>query len=1707
MDIFKIKQQNLENFEFNLTPRREAGNLYKDAVYNVWEAEDWVSLSMRLDLMSLEHGWSEESCECQSGVGEIKNSTMKYAIGVASQAAQFPDSADIHNRTRARREVKSDNPRRLRWLNEVESELAGMSTLDLLDELVRESHEDGTAIVTRVGKRETPEAAYIEFRNLCVQRLSTMPLTKAQYLNRFASMSGSFRKKRDALLDEFITPSKKGARSKHQTNTRASARYVKTFQRDEVLLQGGVLGRCKRERDILSEVSNAYSVTVDVVRSLFQAIISQLARVSIHITSNLTREDTQNIVVWLTMEVNTLAWWLTFMRILNAAPIKEILSKFTSICSFDWLSFVTRWVAKFMADSKEAFSTTVATMLESMTFGSVPEMELAFLELAKEECVIGQATSVTVTSVDSVWQRLRHGKMTVLGVNLLFSMLGEMASSLDPSKGAGQVTTHLLMGLNAVAGKLSIIDQILAWVAYIERRIGYVKADGSRTWWDLFENRPEVEALNWCASIQERYRDIRNSKKESMGADLDKLALEIRMKSGEYGMIPNKTVIAAVAAVVDLTTQMAASKETTRKEPYGVIIRGPPGCGKSTAVAAVAQVLKNYFGISPGDNVILQEDKTIKHQQVPNKCLIHSINDAFQIADTSVDSGSSINVFQSAVDSTMKRVETATIQEKAFSQVAPMIVSITTNAERFLFASMPPGQYADKMDRRYTMVIAEWDEDYIRDTYGSRFDRTAYLNAVTQGHPQDLRLFKWKAGYMNNSRNVTGVDTRMVRFEIETVLAENMTYLEMINFIAQEAIKKYTGVDSRMCPKCKVFTCVCAVMDSLGTAECAGSNALSVTPKVIRVPQPIHKPTDEVIGQGGVFSLSHTVSFTDRIHDEIRKTRKSIDSASNKILEALSFLCKTIAAIAGAMLTINLVTTFFARNSVVDQGPKLSHFSSDGDEAYVQKSGRVEGPWLGSGRKGPPPGLYRLMYQEYNQMQCVYAVAMHDYVLVTVKHFFDRPSLSPGQTLFIEHVASGQIYEMEYSTERVIKNQLNDLALVVTIEKLVNPQIALVPYKTPNLHKLNLTMYRANGVWDKLSFEGFRGNELACSVARPTVSGECGLPIYDDKGTLVGFHKGILSQKQYAISVPLNIETLGPLITGLNSLFPLNIPLPTGIPVIQGQSGLVSVFGNLHPDVSPKSDAGYMMRELGSRLCRLQVLGHTTSIPKVKNTCYRTELYPIYGSLTEQFVAAPSGKARRGPDGLWYSPITNILRVMDKAPPNLEPVILYLERAVDYYVDHIPREERDLEPYDWRTVMLGHPHNSFVNARDMSKAIGPSLTSKGVTKEQVVVEWAGRHVFNKVLKEELDTIEDYIRGRSEVRPMMNVKGTDKNAVVTEAAFAKGKGRIFFVCDLSFNLMLRKYLLPILAHLRKYKGDSKINVDMNAAGPEWNDLMLRLSRFGENNLMDGDYKHYDISHNSQTLRLVICVYIKLARKLGYHEDDVVALGKLLEMILHFTVYLGGDVFLADFLPSGRTDTIDTNCIVNALLVIGCAFYQGIQDPYELIDMAFTGDDNLLAADKSRFEPSKLTEFAELCGYTLTAADKTGPVRWMNIMDITYLKRSNRKINGRYVGALEKKSIYKSLCYMVDLYTEEDLRMRMLNTVLCAQKEMFLHGREEYDAFVSLLPAIYPRKLYDEYLDDFEAGHFNHWLVGPRDLQYLTVMPPDVPQILGDIELQQ
>lgn len=439
--------------------------------------------------------------------------------------------------------------------------------------------------------------------------------------------------------------------------------------------------------------------------------------------------------------------------------------------------------------------------------------------------------------------------------------------------------------------------------------------------------------------------------------------------------------------------------------------------------------------------------------------------------------------------------------------------------------------------------------------------------------------------------------------------------------------------------------------------------------------------------------------------------------------------------------------------------------------------------------------------------------------------------------------------------------------------------------------------------------------------------------------------------------------------------------------------------------------------------------------------------------------------------------------------------------------------KKEFKPLNNMEIMTGRDGARFLDAM-------PKNTSKGFPLSGPKEEWIERldpDLYEDfqcpvaIRQEVLDLAEDMCdRFRRGERAYAIFKACVKDE---PTSLSKDKVRVFQAADWAFQLLVRKYFLPLARLMSLFPIQTGCAVGINAHGPEWDEYAKYMKKFGDDRILAGDYSKFDLRMPAQMLMATYCVFINVCSICGtYSEDDLLIMRGIATEIAYAIVAYNGDLVIFNgHHPSGNNMTVYGNCGDNNLN-FRCGFaHNGLKNGYTLktlprfrsvCALATYGDD-AKGSVKKGFDWFNHITFAEYMAendiiFTMPDKEST-PTKYMKDSDADFLKRKNvfNSETGLIHGALDEDSIFKSLHTV--LKSNIGPKKHAAGNIETALREWFHHGREVFTvrhkqmieiaeraklqhlcADVDEERGVIMNSLYDDYdarLAQFKAKHFD------------------------------
>jgi hypothetical protein len=288
---------------------------------------------------------------------------------------------------------------------------------------------------------------------------------------------------------------------------------------------------------------------------------------------------------------------------------------------------------------------------------------------------------------------------------------------------------------------------------------------------------------------------------------------------------------------------------------------------------------------------------------------------------------------------------------------------------------------------------------------------------------------------------------------------------------------------------------------------------------------------------------------------------------------------------------------------------------------------------------------------------------------------------------------------------------------------------------------------------------------------------------------------------------------------------------------------------------------------------------------------------------------------------------------------------------------------------------------------------------------------------------------------------------------------KDKVRVFQGAPLALQLLVRKYYLPVARALSMLPLSSECAVGINSQGPEWDQLVKHVAKYGSDRILAGDYSKYDLRMPAQMMFAAFRVMMDIAYHCGhYTERDLLVMRGIASDICYPLMAYNGDLIQhIGSNPSGHNLTVYVNSIVNSLL-FRCAYYSIYKEDNtpcfrDVCALITYGDDakSSVRSGYDKFNHIAVANFLAAHDMKFTMPDKeSDPTPYMTDLDADLLKRKNIfcEDTGLYMGALDEDSIFKSLHAVLKSKNLTPEHQAATN-IDGALREWFLHGREVYE----------------------------------------------------------
>nr|AHX24377.1 polyprotein [Atlantic salmon calicivirus] len=367
------------------------------------------------------------------------------------------------------------------------------------------------------------------------------------------------------------------------------------------------------------------------------------------------------------------------------------------------------------------------------------------------------------------------------------------------------------------------------------------------------------------------------------------------------------------------------------------------------------------------------------------------------------------------------------------------------------------------------------------------------------------------------------------------------------------------------------------------------------------------------------------------------------------------------------------------------------------------------------------------------------------------------------------------------------------------------------------------------------------------------------------------------------------------------------------------------------------------------------------------------------------------------------------------------------------YLEHlVPEEKRER----WGVL-------STVKSLDMCTAAGPSY---GTVKQQV---------FNPdgaPVKQHAATFWRGVNNPCDGKCRISLKDELRPAKKREL----GLTRPIFCFDVHDTVRVKSQIGSGLQALADTCGTHIWSVGISQQNGTWGQVCERLSKWRY--AMDADFGRWDSTNSHPLMKQAAEVLASLATR-DHREEVEEDLSRMLSAQTQFGPTMTG-------LPSGLVCTAQMNCTSHLLTINDILLGHGAAPVGSMgcpLDFVSYGDDIVLAMDDPKVATWLINGWKKR-GFQATSAAKTGPPQCGKLQDMTFIKRSFKKVDGEWRAPLEAASIWKGLSWMRG-HTSYDhsegvqngdlTGTRAVGVFQSVMSEFWQHGKEVFEAAKKLI----------------------------------------------------
>jgi hypothetical protein len=702
-----------------------------------------------------------------------------------------------------------------------------------------------------------------------------------------------------------------------------------------------------------------------------------------------------------------------------------------------------------------------------------------------------------------------------------------------------------------------------------------------------------------------------------------------------------------------------------------------------------------------------------------------------------------------------------------------------------------------------------------------------------------------------------------------------------------------------------------------------------------------------------------------------------------------------------------------------------------------------------------------------------YSLQLSPQYIICNKHFVDDPltcTLKEGITITVEGnrqlLTSSNCKAIDNSELYIVR--LQTALLGTSIYKYFPNQYNASQFSVDYFYKGNFIPANARGVNIPI---GKYGTFPCFEFKFPAEAGDCGQPVISTLNNS-SFIMGVIS---YKINYTTGTVTGGCVLTYQQIVKCIEkFPDPTVMSFCMSQSEILSGIGRLSENS--------MFRTLNSpHVVTLGTLPGPTN--KFHSSYKRSFLYEqVKDKFTEEYDI-PRKISGQMPDGKFGSAFGHTFAPLDfkiKCKLNSDRVERVINALVNNFTDTVV-----LSPLTLEQAIFGDEYQ-LVDRVKFKTSLGPLLALLNLKDKNDLFDCAGeqRYTLKQSVRERIEKMITELLSGNLTTPIC--RASYKDEIKKRKKLDEFDIRIFYSTDFIFNIVMRMYIGPILQYLLSQPYFSFCFGGKNAASMDWDELAKWLLEHPF--YIDADFKKYDVSMDAECFRICAMICYLLALKWGYHPDAArIVYFMIYSLQIHMVIHMNDVALISKGNISGVTTTLGVNSLNNVFLamyaydeLVSTDLIQFFKD----VHMMTMGDDDvasICARISQIYNMLTISKVYSSLGFTVTTADKNGtPTMFVDFHKLQFLKRNFVKHDKLgYIAPLNIDSIWKAIAFEAKECGVPS-RTRMEQVLLQSQRELFLHGSEEFLKFQQLLDLIEQEhelvverlpyvKLFEEYLN--------------------------------------